>query len=480
LAAARVKILTIEQISSRLDDRFQLLTSASQAAPPRHQTLRAVLDWSYTLLDEREQRLFRSLGVFSGGWDLDAAESVCAAGDKLEKSEILGLLASLVNKSLVERERDANKKSRYRMLETVRQYAHEALVGTGEVLEVQKRHLDYYLHLAQAPKPHLGFFQTDSQTLQWLQVLSLEHANLRAAQVFCQNHPAHTTEGLKMAGVLHWYFLAQNHLAEGLVWIKKLQAQGTSIPAPVQAQAYLTAGFLACWLGDFATAFPYLETSLNLYAGLENLAGVAFSQHGLGFTANGLGQHAQAGMWFEQCLTIARQIDDQWLISIALHFIAIRTSFQGNYEQARLQFVESIKYMKQGKGTFQGLAFSEFHLGRISRIQGDLSSSYAHHVEGLKIFAQMGDRRGLVYSFFGFSCLAQSQGQLQRAAQLFGALDSIRERLGTLLEAVLEAEYGQVKTATQEALGKDRFQAAWSDGLGMSLERAIQFALNPG
>ncbi|MBL8103738.1 MAG: tetratricopeptide repeat protein, partial [Anaerolineales bacterium] len=478
LAAARTKLLSPEQIANRLDDRFQLLTNGSRTAPARHQTLQAVMDWSYDLLNETEQRLFRSLAVFSGSWDLDATERVCSADGHLEKSEILNLLSNLVDKSLVIREGDQNGRSRFRMLETIRQYALEALTRSGEAHEVQKHHLDHYRKLVEAINAHLGFFLPDQETITWLGVLIPEHDNLRTAITFCEANPSYVETGLKMAGSLHWYFLVRNNLSEGRDWINRLQANKTAISPSVQAQAYLTSGFLACWQGDFASARPFLQTSLNLFEELQDGAGMAFSLHGLGFAANGLGEHAEAGQCFGRCLQTAREINDKWLISIALHFIAIGTSFQGNYELARSQFEECIKLMQEGHGTIQGIAFSEFHLGRIARIHGDFESSFTHHKTGLELFMHMGDLRGIGYSLFGFACLAQAEENPQRAAKLFGAMDSIRKNLGALLEAVLQLEYEQTRSVIQGILGEELFTAMWNEGHGMAVEQAVHLALS--
>jgi tetratricopeptide (TPR) repeat protein len=364
------------------------------------------------------------------------------------------------------------------MLETIRQYALEALMRLGEAHDLQKHHLDHYLRLVESSNAHLGFFLPDQETLTWLGVLIPEHDNLRAAITFCEVNPSYAEAGLKMAGSLHWYFLVHNHLSEGRDWINKLQANKSRYFPNIQAQAYLTSGFLACWQGDFTSARPNLQTSLKLFEELQDGAGMAFSLHGLGFAANGLGEHAEAGQCFGRCLQTAREIDDKWLISIALHFIAIGTSFQGNYELARSQFEECIKLMQEGHGTAQGIAFSEFHLGRIARIHGDFEAAFVHHKTGLELFMRMGDLRGIGYSLFGFACLAQAEENLQRAAKLFGAMDSIRENLGDLLEVVLQNEYEHTRAVVQEMLEEELFTELWNEGHGMAVEQAVHFALS--
>jgi tetratricopeptide (TPR) repeat protein len=193
--------------------------------------------------------------------------------------------------------------------------------------------------------------------------------------------------------------------------------------------------------------------------------------------ANGLGEHALAGTLFEKSLKMARDINDKWLISFTLHFTAIGTSFRRDYELARTQFEECIGLIKDGYGNLPGIAFSLFHLGRIARTQGDYTSAHAHLAEGIQMFLQIGDRRGLGYSLSGFACLAFAQEEIIQAARLFGAVDSIREELGSLLEAILQAEYEQAKNATKELLGEKDFRAEWSNGYGMSIDAAVQFAL---
>ena len=475
LAAARVKVLTPGGIAARLDDRFRLLTGGGRTAIPRHQTLRAAIDWSYDLLDGEEQACFRGLGVFSGGWTLEAAEAVCSDG--IEAHKILDLLTNLVDKSMVIAERGPDGGSRFRMLETIREYSREKLHRSAEKGGIQKRHFEYFLGLAGSANPHLGFFLSDSEMGLWLGNLAPEIDNLRAALNFSLAESTHSASGLHMASNLHWFWLGRGHLAEGREWLARLLEVNRAAPNPLLAQAHLTAGFLGCWQGVFEAARADLEHSLELFEEMDDRAGVAFSLHGLGFAAYGLGDHALAGSLFDRSLEITREIEDQWLIAFTLHFTAIGTSFQGEHELARLQFEECIDLFEKGIGNAQGKAFSLFHLGRIARLQGDHALAQAHHAEGLRMFRGMGDRRGLGYSLSGFACLALAQEEIERAASLFGVVDSIREELGSLLEAILQGEYEHAKDVTRKLLGEEDFNAAWLGGYGMSLEDAVQFAL---
>jgi non-specific serine/threonine protein kinase len=477
LAAARTRHLSLEQIAVRLNDRFRLLRG-SRTAIPRHQTLQTVMDWSYNLLTENECILFQRLAVFSGSWNLDAVEEICS-DENINKSEILNILSSLVDKSLVIKAGDWAGKARYRMLETIRQYANIALQKSGDELEIQKHHLDHFSVMVKSANPHLGFFLSDQDMVSWLNILSPELNNIRSALSFCLTHPQYSESGLAIAAKLHWFWLLNNQLLEGHEWIDKFLAKSNSISKSVQALAFLSKGFLSCWRGDFASARPNLEKSLKLFDEIGDKSGISFSLHGLGFAANGVGEPEKAGSLFNKCLKKAREIDDKWLISFALHFIAISSSFQGEHDLARSQFEECINVITDGYGNTQGIAFSKFHLGRISNLQGNYDAAYTHYLEGLQLFRQIGDRRGTGYSMFGFARLAHTLEEPLRAAHLIGITDSIREDLGTLLETPLQIELDRIKSETQEILGVEAFHTAWLNGKNMKLEDAIQYALNP-
>lgn len=478
LAAAWTNLLTPAQIANRLNERFQFLTNRNRTAPARHHTLQAVMDWSYELLSEKEKLLFRYLAVFSGSWNLEAAEEICPANGRLQKSEIIHLLSNLVDKSLVILHGAKKGEPRYHMLETIRQYAREGLSRSGELYQLQRRHLDYFLKLVEAVKAHLGFFLSDQEMLHWLEVLIPEHDNLRTVIHFCEVNPLQSGAGLKLAGNLHWYFLVQNSLQEGRDWIYKLQTFKNDISPDIQAQAFLTSGFLAAWQGDFASAFPACQESLRLFEEINHSAGIAFSLHGLGFAANGLGKYVEASHYFDTCLQIATEIDDKWLFSIALHFIAISNSFRGNFGVARSQFEECIRIMNDGHGTSQGIAFSEFHLGRLARITGEFESSFSHHAAALKLFMRIHDLRGIGYSLFGFACLAHEMENPARTAKLIGAIDLLREQLGSLLETILQEEYEHTRSAVQAMLGEERFMELCTEGRSLPLEQIIDFALS--
>ena len=221
LAAARVRLLSMEQIAARLDDVFHLLTGGGRTALPRHQTLKALVDWSYNLLSEKERRLLCRLSVFAGSWTLEAAEAVCAgsaAGDPLPAEEILDLLGQLVDKSLVSVQAGQGAEPRYRMLEMIRQYAHHRLLESGGVEAVREQHLDYFLALSLQAEPHLR--AKDSR--EWKDRLDVEIDNLRLAMEWSLS--GSIEKGLRLAAALQWFWFGSRHRIEGVGWLNRLLA----------------------------------------------------------------------------------------------------------------------------------------------------------------------------------------------------------------------------------------------------------------
>lgn len=493
LAATRVTLLTVQQIANRLDDRFALLTTGSRIDLPRHRTLQAMIDWSHELLSSPEQILFRRLAVFVDGFTLEAAEQVCAgaatgqhaddqsarAESALESAQILDLLGQLVNKSLVVAN-PGGVAARYHLLETLRQYAFDHLLAAGEEEELRTRHQRYFLQLTASANPHLGFFLSDQETGAWLQRLQPEYGNLRAALEWGISDDSQRREAsLQLAGSLHWYWVIHGFFAEPRRILADLLRISEITSKDARASALVTAGYLACWQGDFRTARPALEEALKLYRRLEDSAGVALATHGLGWTAFGPGDYGEASERFQACLTLARELDDRWLASFAVHFLGIVKAFQGNYGPAREHFEECIALSLELGGTAAALAFSHFHLGRIDRIQKDYAAAQGHFRESLQGFQAIGDPRGVAYALVGYAALAAARREMRRSARLCGAIANLREALGPLLEAGLLAEHDSDVAAVQAELGHSLFSEAWTQGREMALEEVIAYALSP-
>jgi predicted ATPase/transcriptional regulator with XRE-family HTH domain len=296
LAAALVRVLTVEQIDRRLDDRFALLTGGSRNGDPRHHTLRATVDWSFGLLNEAERILLRRLAVFNGGWTLDAAAGICV-GEEIAEAEVLELLTSLVDKSLVVADGETDGVERYRLLETLRQFGWERLAASGEATEVQKRHAAYFLALVDGCVRKQTSEGPVSRS--WDDGLEAEQANLRATLVWYGDNDS--ANGLRMAAGLSWYWVFHDNLAEGEGWLSAFLAQ-TPGETIVRGRALLGLATLKRNRGD-------LDTAQRLY---------------------------------EQSLALCRQVDDRWGIARSLGMLAQQARSAADYSQAIALTEESL------------------------------------------------------------------------------------------------------------------------------------------
>jgi non-specific serine/threonine protein kinase len=470
LAASRLNVLSPEQLLARLDDRFQLLTGSSRSAPLRHKTLRAAVDWSYELLSDREKRLFARLAVFAGEFTLPAAEDV-GSGDGLDSAEVFELLAHLTDKSLVVSDMKDGM-VRYRLLETLRQYATHRLRESGEYETARTRHLDFLLRLAEASNAHLGFFLLDAQTSDWLREIEPEEDNVRAALEWSELLPDGVERGQRLAAALHWYWLVRGRFTEARGRLERLLERDGAAPA-VRAQALTVAGYLAFWQGDFTAVPVLLEESrrLALAANAPSLA--AFAQCGLGAAASGRGEHRLARSMLEAALASARDLGDCWVEAFGLHFLAQCATNMGDFLLAASLLQECIDLLKYLGGNRGGAAFSLLHLGRLARQRADLPEARSRILDGLRLFADIGDRRGIAYALVGMAGLAVAEGDMRHAAHLFGASDTLLSAGGPFLELALRTEHDRDLAAARAALGEDLFTTLWTAGRDLSLQQTI-------
>ena len=470
LAAARVALLSVEQIDVRLDDMFRLLTGGSRTALPRHKTLRATMDWSYGLLSDKEQVLLRRLSVFSGGWTLDAVEAVCAH-EGIEEQEVLDLLAHLVAKSLVHvDERDSGP--RYRLLETMRQYSRDLLLASGESMAVRRRHLEWFLALAEQAEPQLlGASQTA-----WLDRLELEHDNLRAA-LESSLESGEVDAGLRMAGAVWRFWFVRGYLAEGRQWLAGVLKTGSTAPTPPRAKALKAAGNLAVFgQGEYASGRAFYEESLDIWRQAGNREGIATLLGNLAFVAYSQGDNASGRAFNEQSLAIRREVGDKWGIALSLNNLGSVAIRQGSYAEANVLLKESLT-LWQELGDKQNIAMVLTNLGLAASGQGDYAPACSLLKEGLSLRRDVGDNWGIPESLEGFAGLAVALGQAKRAARFFGAAEALREHIGAPLPYPDRAGHDRRVAAARARLGNDAFAEAWAEGRAMTQDEAINETL---
>jgi tetratricopeptide (TPR) repeat protein len=380
LAAARSRALSVEQLAGRLDQRFRLLTGGSRTALPRQQTLQATVDWSYSLLGAPEQRLFALLSVFVGGFTLEAAEAVCA-GDDLLAEEVLDLLTRLVDKSLVVAEETAEGTSRYRLLETLRQYGRERLVASGEATALHDRHAAYFVALAERADAEMR----GPAQITWLTALEREHDNLRAALAWSleqaeqhdEDAPTPAAElGLRLASALAWFWYWHQHIPEGAAWLDRALRQEAGAPAARRAKAVRGAGLLAWALDSFGRAQALLSQSVLLYRECGGGGELVVALCWLSLALMGSGQDEQSARSQEEALDLARAGGDPWFVAAALQSLCrwvLDTAAVQLAEQrarARAAIDESLRLF-QALGDTMSAAGVQWLLGRLALYEGD-------------------------------------------------------------------------------------------------------------
>jgi predicted ATPase/DNA-binding SARP family transcriptional activator len=506
LAAARVKVLSPEDIAARLDDRFNLLTTGSRSALPRQQTLRALIDWSYDLLSLEEKTLFRRLAVFHGGRTLQAVEEVCS-GDGIEKVQVLDLLARLIDKSLLLTD-ERYGVMLYRMLDTIRHYAHDKLKEAGETDQTRDAHLDYFLRFAETAEVKLR----GAEQLLWLNRLEVEHNNLRAALEWARHNqdPIRREAAIRLPAALFRFWSLRGYWSEGTAWLA--QAQKSSQVSSARASALIGLAELTELQDGPAASAPFYKEGLALFRALDDSWGIAFASCYALIVENDPGR---AKALFDESLARARELGDQWLIANTYHRMGISAYRQGDFELTRASVEQALTYARE-TGDRWLISSALVNLGELARQQMDLSRAAAFYEEGLAIERELGDKegsaitlhnlgylaihqrdyaraaqlfkesltlhqgsgrkRGVVECLVGMGTVAAGLDQLERAALLLGVADAMLEDLKDALDPPDRAEYERTLASMRARMDRAPFESAWENGRELTEEQAIRLA----
>ncbi len=469
LAAARMNVLTAEQIAARLDDRFHLLTGRSRTVLQRHQTLRGAIDWSYDLLSQRERLLLQRLSVFAGGWTLEGAEGVCS-GNGLDEPDVLDALTQLAFQSLTLIDEHPGS-VRYRFLETVRQYGRDRLRESGEEEAARRRHRDWYLAFVERAERELE----GSQQTAWFETVEAEHDNLRAALEWSVER-GETAAALRMATSLGHFWFVHGYMAEGRKWLETALAGPGDVPAPLRAKALRTAGWLAVFgQGDYPAGRVLLEESLRLWRGITDKQNIAQLLHDLGSVAAHLGEHGRARDLYEESLDLRRTIGDRVGSAVSLHNLGRVAYRQEDYATAWALLQESLAiWHNAGHRDSAGMVLT--NLGLVVCRQGEHAQARSLLRQGLALHREFGDKRRIAFSLEAFGSLAVAQEKGARGARLFGAAEALRESLGSPLPPADRPDYDRGVAAARAGIGEDAFTAAWAEGRGMTLDEAVREA----
>jgi predicted ATPase/transcriptional regulator with XRE-family HTH domain len=423
LAAARVNLLPPPALLARLEKRLQVLVGKMRDVPERQQTLRKTLAWSYDLLAPEEQRLFRRLSIFVGGWSLEAAEAVCKIGNDKEM-EIMDGMTSLLEKSLVQQGMVmGGGEPRLMMLETVREYGLECLTSSGEAEAAQRAHAGYFLTLAEKAERELH----GTQQTEWMQRLEREHDNLR--EVLHWSLELEEREiALRLGGALWWFWNIRGHLSEGRRFLEHALRGSERVVGTVRAKALSTAGGLAYVQGDFDRAERLCRQGLVLFQELRDTHYIADTLWMLGQIAWARGNYAEARRLAEEGRTMLKEVGDRQVIIYVLILLGRVALFEGEYTKARSQLEEALALAREVHDTFH-VANALGHLAKVYFFsQGDAATARSLYEEAFRLYAVVGAPWLSAYIQYELSHVILSQGDVALARSLVEeSLVSLRE-----------------------------------------------------
>jgi predicted ATPase/DNA-binding XRE family transcriptional regulator len=509
LAAVRVPAIGLDQIAARLEHRLRLLSSGNRLDAPRHQTLRAAIDWSYDLLSEPEQQLFERLAVFAGGWSLEAVEAVCGGWQPIASFDVLDLLANLVNRSLVVAEVQAGR-TRYRLLEVIHEYAWERLTASGRAEESRQRLAAYYTELASVGATiRLGLnYAAD------MDALGRDHANLRAALAGLLTHDE-TDAAFRLCQALCGFWIAQGHLNEADESLARLLASVGDRRSPVFAGTLHMAGRVAEYRGEYNRAGGLLELSLAVARELEAPSLAARALNGLGDVALHQGLLEQAAGFFEEALACARRADSWPDIAQSLLAAGRTADARGQTGASRRLLEESLNIQRR-LGDDWGVAYVLNELGQRAYRDGQLVQAHAWHDESYLLWRKTGSRMGQRAALMNLSLVNLAGGDQARTIPfVMATLDICQEMddgsattarcveiasavlraFGTSAAAVVliasaaarraalgapvpanEPEQPRTLSLARQELGEAAYQRAWEDGSRLSMRQAVALA----
>jgi predicted ATPase/DNA-binding SARP family transcriptional activator len=509
LAAARMRILSAGQLADRLDDVFGVLAGGARMAPPRHQAMRATLDWSYDLLDRDERAAFTRLAVFAGGFTLTAAEQV-AAGSDIEPGRMLELLARLADKSLI-RVDQFETGARYQLLGIVREYARERLAAVGEEEQTRQAHLACFARLVEGVAPQIerggdGLAELERE----LDILDAERANLRAALEFARSR--HDAVGaLRIAGPLGRYAYLRGHYHEVRQWMDTAVSASGDSPAGLRAAALLGSGRLALLQCDYVPAVRRLEAALRLYRDLGDAAGLASTLQVLGSVAREQGRYARSLELHAESLATAEAAGDRWGAASAHSYLGFALWLQCEWERAAAECAVALDSFRD-LADAEGIVWSLISLGAVARYQGDAERAAGLLAESRSVAERIGFREGIAWSLEQLGLLALGAGRPTAAALLAGSLsihhelhdrwracsvledlaalavasqrpaeaaelmaaaETLRTAIGTIIAPCERGLHDRTLEAAKSALDPDGFAAASARGQRMPLDDVL-------
>jgi predicted ATPase len=510
LAAARVRVLSLETLLSRLQKRLELLTAGPRDLPARQQTLRKTIEWSYELLTDEDRKAFRGLAIFNGSFSLEAVEEICLP--RLEAQEILDQISRLVEKSLLTSE-TMGREQRFRMLETIREFALKSLEASDEMGSLEERFLAYYLSLAERSEQALK----GPEQKEWVIRLDLEQENLRAA-LHMSLEENEINLSMRICAALWRFWSIRGQLSEGRIWLNRALSKPNLADDVFRAKALWGAGALAAIQDDDPIAHRLLNESLALSRKVGDAETTAFSLNSLGNVVRGQGDLEDAKKLLTDSLAIFERLEDKWGTALVLSNLGVNARFQGDFPLAIELHEQSLRLFRE-LGDKRLIARSLINLGIIFERKEDYERACGLLKESLALFRELGEKTGIAESLrilgsimnrqneheSSRKMLAESialshdtgnkaqvvecleefarsacmKGEAKRAARLLGATEAIRNEMKIPIPPPYRADHQHDLSLAQSTLGEKTFTQEYAQGGKLTLEEAVAYALTP-
>jgi predicted ATPase/DNA-binding CsgD family transcriptional regulator len=470
LAAARLRTLTPEQILKRLDHRYRLLTTGARSAPARHQTLQALIDWSFERMSRPEQLLWMRSSMFAGSFDLTAAEAVCS-GDGIEPDEVIDLIGELVDKSILVREEHEGV-ARYRQLDTLREYGRRRLEAEGDEATIRRRHRDYYLQVAAQSVVK----QFAPEQAEWYGKVQQDYPDLRAAMEYCLASPGEGQHGLRMAADLLYHWIRSYYLNEGRRFLDRLLASETEASV-ARADALWTNSWLAIIQGDLDAARRMLAEARQLAEQLDARRSLAYVELFSGFAAMYEGDTQTALRHYEAALERHRELGNPHGMALTLIRLSLAHSYCGDSDLATAHAQRSLE-LSNGSGEIWHKAFALMALGVEAWRRGDFRRAVSLEQESLRLSRKLDTRLGMSLNVEVLAWIAASAGRWQRAAKLLGILQTLKRSTSATLSGYghLAPYHEQCVERVKGALGES-YDTAFEAGSRLDFDHALAYAL---
>ncbi|PKW13333.1 LuxR C-terminal-related transcriptional regulator [Saccharopolyspora spinosa] len=472
LAAVWMRSLSVEEILDRLADRYRLLTLGDRSGLPHHRTLRAAIERSFDLCSPTEQVVWARLSVFSGGFELDAAEEVCV-GDGVTLEDVFVGVAGLVEQSVLFKEDQRDTRTRYRLLKTIQEFGRERLGGGTRQFALRRRHRDHFLLLAE----HVDAEWLGPEQVDWLTRLRHDRANLRAALDFCRTEPGEGPEGLRMSTALRYYWVADGALREGRYWLDEM-LRVVSDPDEQRARALAVNGLISCLLGDVDAARSLLAEARDVARRIGADTALALTWHITGTLDLLRNEHETAAARFAEALERKEMLRHDGIALMSLPSLALLATFRGDFERA-VELCEQCQEICEEHGELWNRSWCELTLGLVRWRQGDYPAAQEHLHEGLRIKQLFNDFTGILLAVEMEAWVSAAQGHVDRAARLSSAVAHLWRPLGRYLFGIDRylGWHTETDARIRNALPTSELRAERRRGSEYTVDELVQFTL---